>query len=197
MSFPIIFILGGPGSGKGTVCTALKEKFGFIHTSAGDLLREEVHHRPDSDLCKEINLAMAQGQLVPSTVIIPLLKQQIEQCPADTRGLLIDGFPRNVPQAHLFEESLDLHPTVIIFLELAESVMMERLMSRGKQGSGRIDDNEETARKRFETFRNESVPVVEDYETRLKERVVRINAAGTVEQVFADVLAGLEGKITL
>ena len=113
----------------------------FVHLSAGDLLREEVQQRPDSDLSKAINEHMKEGSLVPATVIVPLLKNKIEEKKAEATGFLIDGFPREVTQAELFETEIGV-PAHILFCDCSEDTMKARLMKRGET-SGRVDDNEE------------------------------------------------------
>jgi UMP-CMP kinase len=90
----IIFVLGGPGSGKGTQCAKLVKDFGFKHLSAGDLLREE-QDRPGSQFGELIKTYIKEGQIVPMEVTIQLLENAITAAieKEDKRQFLIDGMP--------------------------------------------------------------------------------------------------------
>ncbi len=176
----IYFVLGGPGSGKGTQCAKLVEKFGFAHFSAGDLLRAEV--KSGSEQGVMIEEMIKEGKIVPGEITINLLKNAISSCNAE--GVLIDGFPRKLAQAGAFEKDVSDFEFVL-FMDCPEKVMEERLLKRG-QTSGRSDDNEATIRKRFRTFVETSMPVVEYFEA--KGKVRRIDATQSVEEVFEQVL---------
>ena len=87
------FVLGGPGSGKGTVCAKLVEEHGFVHLSAGDLLRAERDSgSPDGEL---INNIIMKGEIVPVDITVNLIKKAMEQNGWSETKFLIDGFPRN------------------------------------------------------------------------------------------------------
>ncbi|KAI8809370.1 UMP/CMP kinase b [Cladochytrium replicatum] len=192
----VLFVLGGPASGKGTVCQRLISEYPIVsHVSAGDLLREEVRLRPDSDLSRVIQDCMTNGKLVTSETIIPLLLQRIKAEPVD-RVILIDGFPRNLTQANEFESAAGLVPDAVIFLSTDEKTMLARLLGRAQDGSGRADDNEETAKKRFAVFYEESVPVVESYRARTatdqRTKLVELDAGAEKEDVYRAVLKGLK-----
>ena len=88
----VFFVLGGPGSGKGTQCAKLSEKHGFVHLSSGDLLREE--RDSGSAQGQEINKYMVEGKLVPGDLVINLFKQAMQKRGWATKKFLIDGFPR-------------------------------------------------------------------------------------------------------
>lgn len=175
----IFFVLGGPGSGKGTQCKNLVEKFGFAHFSAGDLLRAEV--KSGSEQGAMIDEMIKEGKIVPGEITINLLKKAVEG--SDAPGVLIDGFPRKLAQAGAFEKDVSEFEFVL-FLDCPEEVMESRLLKRGET-SGRVDDNIESIRKRFRTFVETSLPVIEYYEA--KGKVHRINATETVEEVFEKV----------
>lgn len=96
----MVFVLGGPGAGKGTQCALLAKRYDFCHLSAGDLLREE-RHRPGSECGELINEYIREGKIVPMHITIGLLKAAMER---NGRGrFLIDGFPRDVLQGIEFE----------------------------------------------------------------------------------------------
>ncbi|KAF0305080.1 Adenylate kinase isoenzyme 1 [Amphibalanus amphitrite] len=147
-NLPVIFVLGGPGSGKGTQCEKLVAKYGFTHLSSGDLLRAEVES--GSDLGKQIKDTMEAGDLVPLETVLRLLREAMITSLETSKGFLIDGYPREVEQAVKFEEQV-CPCTLVIYFELSDEVMTQRLMKRGET-SGRVDDNEETIKKRLQTF---------------------------------------------
>eukprot|EP00877_Chromochloris_zofingiensis_P005325 jgi/Chrzof1/14794/Cz09g16130.t1 len=182
----IIFVLGGPGSGKGTQCERIVAKYGYKHLSAGDLLRDEV--KSGSDLGKQCEQIMKEGKLVPMEVIIGLLKKAMVNSGA--KEFLIDGFPRALDQADAFERMVK-PCEMVLFFDCPEDEMERRLFKRGET-SGRTDDNAETIKKRFHTFINQSMPVIEHYEHQGKAH--RISAVPPPEEVFKTVQNILEGK---
>jgi adenylate kinase len=99
----IVFVLGGPGSGKGTQCVKLAQEFGLIHLSTGDLLREEVNTK--SEIGQEVAGLMKEGRMVPSEILIEILRDRIAKN-IRSKGFLIDGFPRSMEQVHLFESKV-------------------------------------------------------------------------------------------
>jgi len=154
---PIFWVFGGPGSGKGTQCARLAEKYGLVHISSGDLLREEV--AAQSELGSQINEIMMTGQLVPRDVVLTLLKKKIVGTYKTAKGYLIDGYPREVVQGKEFEE--EIAPcTQIIYFECTDDTMRTRLLERAKV-SQRADDNEETIVNRIKLFHDVSEPVIE------------------------------------
>ncbi|KAJ3338668.1 hypothetical protein HDU83_007970, partial [Entophlyctis luteolus] len=172
---PIIFVLGGPGSGKGTQCAKLKAEYDLTHLSAGDLLRAEV--ASGSEVGVFCDTIMKEGKIVPMNIIIKLLRNAIERAPND-RAILVDGFPRALDQAQEFEKSVRPAAAIVNFT-CPLSVLETRLLERGKT-SGRSDDNIETIRKRFATFQNESMPVIEWF----GDRVITIDGSQPVEEVY-------------
>lgn len=180
----VIFVLGGPGSGKGTQCANLVKDYGFGHLSAGDLLREE-QDREGSEFGELIKDYIKEGKIVPMEVTIQLLENAMKS-KIQTDGVkmfLIDGFPRKLDQAHAFERSV-VPSKFTLFFDCSEEVMQERLLNRGKT-SGRSDDNIESIKKRFRTFVETSMPVVNEFEE--QGRVVKVNAERSPEDVYKDV----------
>jgi len=178
-SSTVYFVMGGPGSGKGTQCARLVERFGMVHLSAGDLLREEV--ASGSALGREISAIIDQGQIVKSETTVALLRSAM----AGRAGpFLIDGFPRSLSNLEAFEAEMG-PATFMLFLEVSETEMEARLLKRGLS-SGRSDDNRETITKRFRTFVHDSMPVVEAMRVRDSLRIV--DAGTTEEEVFARVI---------
>ncbi|CAM9486246.1 unnamed protein product [Hapterophycus canaliculatus] len=155
----VVFVLGGPGSGKGTHCTRVAKEFGYTHLSTGDLLREE--QQKDSDLATTIAECIKDGKLVTSSIMVALLKQAI--LTGESKRFLLDGFPRSEENLDAwFEEFSDdeVQVSFTLFLYCPKDELKKRLLERGET-SGRADDNVETVLKRFDTFEKESLPVVE------------------------------------
>ena len=193
----VVYILGGPGSGKGTQSTRLVQDFGFTHMSAGDLLRAE-QDRKGSEFGQMIKDYIKDGKIVPMEVTVKLLENEMHSQldSGKTSGgkgegrFLIDGFPRKMDQAVYFEDSV-CPSACTLFLDCPEDVMNERLLNRGKT-SGRSDDNEESIRKRFRTFVETSMPVVDYFEGQGK--VVKVSAVGDEGEVYSGVVEGLGKK---
>lgn len=176
---PVIFVLGGPGCGKGTQCDKIVEKYGYTHLSSGDLLREEVSS--GSERGKALNAIMEKGDLVPLEVVLDLLAEAMLKKVSDSKGFLIDGYPREQAQGVQFEDSI-LPCTKVLYFEVPDEIMVERLLNRAKT-SGRVDDNEETIKKRLATFHKHSEPVIEFY----KDKCSTIVALGSPVEVFGEV----------
>lgn len=186
----VVFVLGGPGSGKGTQCAKLVKDYGFKHLSAGDLLREE-QDRPGSEFGEMIKTYIKEGTIVPMEVTIQLLENAMRSAMDEgKKGFLIDGFPRKLDQAHAFERSV-VPSKFTLFFDCPEDVMQERLLNRGKT-SGRADDNEESIKKRFKTFVETSMPVVDEFESQGK--VVKVKAVKSPDEVYEEVKTQLKAR---
>ncbi|GKU92251.1 hypothetical protein SLEP1_g6000 [Rubroshorea leprosula] len=174
----VVFVLGGPGSGKGTQCANIVQHFGYTHLSAGDLLRAEISSGSENGTM--IQNMIKEGKIVPSEVTIKLLQKAMQESGNDK--FLIDGFPRNEENRAAFEAVTKIEPAFVLFFNCPEEEMERRLLNRNQ---GREDDNIETIRKRFKVFLESSLPVIEYYKA--KEKVREIDAAKPVEDVFEDV----------
>ncbi|KAJ7949600.1 UMP-CMP kinase [Quillaja saponaria] len=174
----ITFVLGGPGSGKGTQCEKIVETFGFKHLSAGDLLRREIvsHSQYGSMILNTIR----EGRIVPSEVTIKLIQREIEA--SDNDKILIDGFPRTEENRIAFEQIIGTEPDVVLFFDCPEEEMVKRVLSRNQ---GRIDDNIDTMKKRLKVFTALCLPVIDYYAD--KGKLHKIRAVGTVDEVFEQV----------
>lgn len=113
----VIFIVGGPGSGKGTQCEKIMEKYGFTHLSTGDLLRAEAHS--GSERGRMLNELMKKGQLVSDQTILDMLKEAMMEKASTSKGFLIDGYPRAVEQGIEFEKQVRLLRYFKIFNEIS------------------------------------------------------------------------------
>jgi len=159
---PIVWVLGGPGSGKGTQCERLIERYGFKHLSSGDLLRDEV--ASGSEKGKELNEMMKNGILVPRAVVLDLIKQAMLKLLDSATGFLIDGYPREVEQGVDFEAQI-APASLVLYFDCSDDTMTKRLLGRALS-SGRSDDNEETIKKRLVTFHQCSKPVIQNYQAK-------------------------------
>ncbi|KAG5507933.1 hypothetical protein JIQ42_07227 [Leishmania sp. Namibia] len=169
----VFFILGGPGSGKGTNCARLVEDFGYTHFSAGELLREAARSGK-SEVAKRIGEIIRSGNIVPSEITVELLRQAIADHP-NSVGYVIDGFPRKEDQARMFEEGI-AKATGILYYDCSEATMENRLLSRGANaGEKRDDDAAETIRHRFRVNVQECMPVVEAYKASGRCHVIDAN----------------------
>jgi len=181
----ILFVLGGPGSGKGTQCEKIVGKYGFCHLSTGDLLREEV--QSGSKRAEALKEIMGKGELVSQDTILELLSEAMVKR-KDSKGFLIDGFPRDVPQGEKFENEVGTCKFILYF-DCSNQCMVERLLGRAKT-SGRVDDNEVTIKKRLKTFEDQTLPVLDVYDKQGKIR--KVNAERGVDDIFSDVCVALD-----
>lgn len=178
-----LILFGPPGSGKGTQSEKLVEKYGLIHLSTGNLLREEIANK--TPLGIEAKKFMDHGQLVPDEVVIGMVDSYFDKH-KDAVGFLFDGYPRTVAQAQALDKLLTLKKTEIasvLALEVTEEELVKRLLNRGKS-SGRSDDtNEEVIRKRFFVYTNETSPVADYYKKARKFKSIK--GEGELDEIFA------------
>lgn len=154
-------MLGGPGSGKGTQSALIERNFGFLHLSAGQLLRDE-QERPSSQFGSTIRQIISEGKIVPSSITIQLLKNQMQA--ATGRGLfVIDGFPRNLENFHSWGGLMKDYAFCPFMLHLvcSEEEMLRRLEIRSREG--RSDDTPEIIRKRFKTYQEQTLQVISEF----------------------------------
>jgi UMP-CMP kinase len=186
----VIFVLGGPGAGKGTQCTEITTKMpDFVHLSAGDLLREE-RSRSDSKFGALINHHIREGTIVPMQITISLLERAMLEHP-QCRAFLIDGFPRNVAQGIAFEAQV-CPCREVLFFDCPEDILIERVLGRAAS-SGRDDDNMESIKKRLVTYRETTLPVISHYESQAK--VHKIDCCGSIQTITDAVLSHLCSKL--
>ncbi|PVH88499.1 putative uridylate kinase [Cadophora sp. DSE1049] len=193
-SVTVLFVLGGPGAGKGTQCANLVRDYKFTHLSAGDLLREE-QDREGSEFGDLIKSYIKDGKIVPMEVTVQLLENamtEVVEKDKDHKGkFLIDGFPRKMDQALKFEETV-CPSKFVLFFDCPEEEMQRRLLERGKT-SGRADDNAESIKKRFKTFVETSMPVIEYFAG--QNRVVKVLATKTPDEVYKETREKLEQRL--
>eukprot|EP00057_Strongylocentrotus_purpuratus_P004699 XP_003729266.1 PREDICTED: UMP-CMP kinase isoform X3 [Strongylocentrotus purpuratus] len=183
----VVFVLGGPGAGKGTQCQKIVEKFGFVHLSAGDLLRAERQSgSKDGEL---IETYIKNGDIVPVEITLNLLERSMNG--NATKKFLIDGFPRNEDNLtgwnNKMEDKVDFK--FVLFFDCSQDTCVERILERGKT-SGRSDDNVESLKKRFMTYVNSTKPIIDHYDAQGK--VQKISAEADPDSVFGVVAKVLQ-----
>ena len=184
-----VVLLGPPGSGKGTQSKFLVEKFGFIQISTGDLLRDQVQQK-DSSMGKEISEIMKNGELVPDEIVIKLIIGKITIF--KEKNIIFDGFPRNINQAKVLDESLEKISVSLdkaIFINVDYEILKERIISRINESGDdnkRSDDNVQTLVKRIDVYKKNTLPIVEYYKE--KGILSEINGMLKIEEVSQQIL---------
>lgn len=184
----VLFVLGGPGAGKGTQCARIVQNYGYVHLSAGDLLRAE-RNRPDSKVGEEIENHIRKGSIVPVEITCTLLENAMKESGKEI--FLIDGFPRNKDNLDGWTRQMKEKTNMIgvLFFECSEQVCIDRCLERGKD-SGRSDDNEETLKKRIQTYNESTLPIIQHFDN--LKMVKRLDAAQTPDQVYEQVQVALK-----
>jgi len=185
----VVFVLGPPGSGKGTQCQKIEQTFGYVHLSAGDLLRSE-RERKGSQFGELIERHICEGTIVPVEITCKLLENAMAEC-ADSQGFLIDGFPRNQDNLDGWQRAMASKTTVrfVLFLEAPVDVCTARCLSRNK---GRSDDNEESMRKRIVTYNEQTMPVIQHYVS--LGLVKEVDSSKSTDEVFENIKAIFEAN---
>ena len=188
-----LILFGPPGSGKGTQSDKIVARFGLIHLSTGNLLRQEIADK--TPLGMEAKNFMDKGQLVPDEVVIGMIDSSLEKH-ADAQGFLFDGFPRTVAQAEALDKLLALKKTNIckvLALGVDEEELVKRLLKRGET-SGRSDDtNESIIRNRLDVYCRDTEPVAEYYKEQKKFETVK--GVGSVEDIFQALSSCIETEM--
>ncbi|KAG1363617.1 adenylate kinase, chloroplastic-like [Cocos nucifera] len=197
-----IMISGAPASGKGTQCELIKKKYGLVHIAAGDLLRAEIGSGTENG--KRAKEYMEKGMLVPSEIVVMMVKERLLQPDAQEKGWLLDGYPRSLSQATALED-LRIRPDLFILLDVSEAILIERVVGRrldpvtGKiyhlkyfppeneeiaaRLTQRFDDTEEKVKLRLETHHQN----VEDVLSTYKDVICKVNGDAPIEDVFAEI----------
>ena len=185
-----IVIFGAPGSGKGTQSDKIIAEYGVEHISTGDVLRGEI--KAGTELGKTASAYINEGKLVPDSLIIDMLAATLDAKGKDIKGVIFDGFPRTIAQAEALNEMLAKRGqsvSTVIGLEVDDAELIKRIIARGAP-SGRADDNEETAKKRLDTYYSQTLPLKDFY---IKEgKYAKINGVGTIDGIFADIKKAID-----
>ena len=208
----IIVLLGPPGAGKGTQAKSLAEKLGLPHISTGDILRKNVSD--ETKLGKEAKGYMEKGLLVPDELVSRMLKDRFSS-PDIKKGIILDGYPRNINQAGTLEDILkeiNVALDFVVYLDTSDAVIIQRLTGRlvcsrcqanfhvtnmppkmngvcdkccGKLFH-RTDDSQDTVKKRIEVYKQETSSLIKYYEA--KGKLTRLSADGDAQIVLDEII---------
>jgi len=206
-SAPIVVIAGPPAAGKGTQCERIKTKYGLVHISTGDILRENVKN--GTELGVKAKEYMDAGALVPSELIVDLVKDRLVQDDIKQNGCLLDGFPRAPDQAQAMVDA-GVKVDKFLLIEVPDDTLVERGCGRRLDPeSGEIyhlkfkpppaeivdrlvhrsDDREDKIRARLEAYHSQIDGIIPFFE----DVAVKLDGTGTPDDVFGLVTAGLDG----
>ncbi len=211
-----IVLLGAPGSDKGTQAKLLVEKYGIPQISTGDLLRAAV--RDETEYGIKAKETMEAGELVSDEIVLGIIEERLKE-PDALYGFILDGFPRNIPQAEALDKMLNsiyqpLEKTILIYVDSDD--LMRRLTARrtcadcgqmyniytnppmlsdvcdkcGGKLIQRADDNEDTIRHRLKVYSSQTEPLISYYKQQSKN--VAIDGTGTVEEIFERITKVLD-----
>ena len=185
-----IVIFGAPGSGKGTQSDKVIAEYGVEHISTGDVLRAEINC--NTELGKTAAAYINEGKLVPDSVIIDILASTVDAKGKYIKGVIFDGFPRTIAQAEALNNMLaerGQEVSTVIGLEVNDEELIKRIIARGKT-SGRADDNEETAKKRLDTYYSQTMPLKDFY---IKEgKYAKIDGVGSIDDIYSNIKAAID-----
>ncbi|HOW31367.1 MAG TPA: nucleoside monophosphate kinase [Bacteroidales bacterium] len=174
---------GSPGSGKGTQGKLLAEKFNLYYISTGALLRKEVLNKTEVGL--KVKESMAQGDLIPDELVIPLLEQEIKHR-TDVNGFIFKGFPRTVLQAYILDgllRRMNMRVSCAVELKVPTLDLIRRLDNRGKSEKARpYDQSTELIIHRLEEYEVKTKPTMDLY--RKQNKLLEIDATGSREEVI-------------
>ena len=181
-----LLIMGPPGAGKGTQAKILAEKYNLIHLSTGDILRREIKKKTAIGL--EAQSYMNRGNLVPDNVLLSIMDSTLISL--KDSGIILDGFPRTIPQAeglNIIFENLDSKIDHVLNIHVEEQILINRLIERA-QNSGRPDDTEEVITKRQKVYAKLTAPLVNFY----KNNIIQIDGDGSIDQVTQRILKQIQ-----
>ncbi len=181
-------IFGAPGAGKGTQAKLLAEKYGLIHLSSGEILRQEIKK---GELGDRIKKCLAAGRLVPADMINQIMEKAIRHH-KNAKGLIFDGFPRTLGQAKMLDKILtevDHGVTAVLKIRISEEEGIKRIIERAKT-SGRSDDNRKIIKERFKIYRAEMQPILDYYHK--QKKLILIDGNGDIKEIFDKLTDNLE-----
>lgn len=187
---PAYTLYGPPGSGKGTQGMIIRDRYSFVHLSAGDILRQAI--KDGDPIALEVKDRMIQGELVPDELIGKMvhgsLEKTLDQCRDYVQGVILDGFPRTLGQAQMMDDillDLRLCSVGMINLEVPEPVIFERLKERAIKEK-RADDNEASIRRRIEEWMKNYEMLKKFFSN--KYRFYNVDGVGSLDEVHSRVV---------
>lgn len=184
-----IVLFGPPGSGKGTQSEKLIGKYGLIHLSTGDILREEIAKL--THLGKKAKEYINSGELVPDEDVVNMVANRLDK-EKSSSGFIFDGFPRTCAQAKFLRNMLTERETridIMIALQVEEEELIKRLLKRGKE-TGRSDDELSIIRNRIEVYERQTSAVIDFYKK--MHKYAPVNGLGTIEKIFENIVEVVE-----
>tara|TARA_B100000700_G_scaffold146101_1_gene162581 strand:- start:473 stop:1009 length:537 start_codon:yes stop_codon:yes gene_type:complete len=178
--------MGPPGAGKGTQAKILSDQYNLVHLSTGDILRNEIDNQTTIGL--DAKNYMDQGLLVPDEVLLSMMENTLTNLKGS--GIILDGFPRTIPQAEGLDaifKKLDLTIDMVINIYVDKEILINRLIKRAED-SGRSDDTKEVIVNRQNVYLELTAPLLEFY----KNEVINVDGDGTIEEVTQRVLAAIK-----
>jgi adenylate kinase len=189
-----LVLLGPPGCGKGTQAQRIVEKYGFLHLSTGNLIREEI--QKETKLGKKLQTFVSQGLLVPDDIILKQVWNYALKHEKD-KGIIFDGFPRTLYQAikldKLFAKK-NYSISLVLAMYVPEEVLLQRIMYRAQQ-EGRVDDNEGVFKNRLLVYYSQTQPVINYYK---KKNVLKeIEGNRSIDEVFSDICKAIDEALDM
>lgn len=185
-----IVIFGAPGSGKGTQSELLIDRLNLFHISTGELLRDHIARKTPLGITADSYIS--KGNLIPDDLMLDILAHHIDEHPESKDRLLLDGFPRTLPQARQLTKLLadrGMKLDAVVGLEADDDQLIPRLIRRGQE-TGRADDNLDTIRHRMEVYHNVSRPLRDHY---MSNGVYHpIDAIGDVDAIHQSIIDSLQ-----
>ncbi len=182
-----IILLGPPGAGKGTQAKFLEDTRGMKQLSTGDMLRAEI--TAQSPLGLKVKEIMDNGGLVSDDIMIEMISNRIDQ-PDCSKGFILDGFPRTVPQAKALDKMLFVKNralNAVIQLTVDEGILLSRIEKRAAESgaNARADDNADALKKRLEVYREQTAPILPYYESQAVLR--QVDGMAPIEDVSRQI----------
>lgn len=184
-----VVLFGPPGAGKGTQSERLKEKYGLVHISTGDVFRALD---PESEMAKLAKGYADKGNLVPDEVTIQILESEVSKHP-DAKGVIYDGFPRTTAQAEALDKFLSAKGTevsMMLSLVVPEDELKSRLIARAEVSGRKDDADPEIIQNRINTYNSSTAPVAEFY--RAKNKLSEVNGVGSIDEITGRLFAVID-----
>jgi adenylate kinase len=213
-----LILVGAQGSGKGTQAQLLSQAFHLKPLASGDLLRDAIAQGTQAGLAAKPYYD--RGDLVPDDIVVEMILEAMRDL-GDARGIILDGFPRTIPQAQVLDERLrerDRHIDAVIYLAVPREILLDRLSGRyicrahghvwniktnppriagvcdydGSELYQRSDDSPERVAHRLDIFFRETIQLLDYYEQQGK--LLRVDGTASVEEVNEQILTGLSAR---
>jgi adenylate kinase len=177
-----LIIFGPPGVGKGTQSEMIAKNLNLFHLSTGEYLRKEINE--GSELGLQAKHIVEKGCLVPDEIMIGIVAKALRENLDGKDGFILDGFPRTNEQAKELDvifEKMNLKGIKVLYLIVNEDELVSRLMKRG-----RVDDTEDTIRKRLKIYNETTCPVLKYYKD--NKKVIEIDGIGGIDEIYSKIL---------